>query len=343
MKSITALGCLSILAIVTTASSAQQSQYAPLPVESEQAAGSSNYFDATSGGACDYCTGGSAFGGCDDGTCGRPRLFANGIRRPSLLPSDSCFDCFISPITNPFYFEDPRALTEIVPIYIHHELPGQDETVLDAYVVQLRARLSENVSFIGVKNGYYNFSEGQEGWADLGFGLKFTLLRDPAAQKIWSAGFTLETPSGSNDVSQGIGDGNLNLFLSSARRLGSRFYHMSSSGIRLPFDGDEGSTSTWVSQHLSTPITDKVYALTELNWYRWVSSGTNATTPGIEGVDLINFGSTDVTGSNVVTWAYGAKVKPNRNNELGAAYEIPLSGNRDIFGSRLTAHWIFRY
>ncbi|MCA9065758.1 MAG: hypothetical protein KDA96_21965, partial [Planctomycetaceae bacterium] len=41
-----------------------------------------------------------------------------------LHKSDHCFDEFISPITNPIFFEDPRTLTEARLIYVNHSLPA---------------------------------------------------------------------------------------------------------------------------------------------------------------------------------------------------------------------------
>src|SRR5262249_35049902 len=49
--------------------------------------------------------------------------FSNPPQR-CLFQSDHCFDNFISPITNPFLFEDPRALTEIRPIFIQQGSPS---------------------------------------------------------------------------------------------------------------------------------------------------------------------------------------------------------------------------
>ena len=41
-----------------------------------------------------------------------------------FLPSDHCFDRFISPLSNPFFFEDPRSLTEARAIFIDNKLPA---------------------------------------------------------------------------------------------------------------------------------------------------------------------------------------------------------------------------
>lgn len=83
--------------------------------------------------------------GCD---CG---LLGLGI----VKKSDTCFNDFISPISNPTYFEDPRNLSELRFIYLHHEVPaaaagGQ----INAVAMQFRARLTERLSLIATKDGY---------------------------------------------------------------------------------------------------------------------------------------------------------------------------------------------
>src|SRR5262249_22807621 len=42
----------------------------------------------------------------------------------ALFQSDPAFPQFISPVSNPFYFEDPRALTEVRPIFIYQRTPN---------------------------------------------------------------------------------------------------------------------------------------------------------------------------------------------------------------------------
>jgi len=294
-------------------------------------------------GVCHSC-GDLAGGSCHLGSCGRRSLFS-GRLLSRIQPSETCFDDFISPITNPIYFEDPRNLTEVRPIFINHSMPAAlGGGTVNVYAMQLRARLSENVSFIAVKDGYITSTSPvlNDGWADLGAGLKFNLLRDAVNQRLWSAGFTYEAPVGSASALQGNGAGDLNLFSSAAARLGERSFFMSAGGIRAPLNSNRGSTSMYNSFHYSYMATQRLYLLSELNWFRWIGSGESFPLP-LEGVDLANLGAAGVTGNNIVTWAYGLKLKPNRSNELGFAYEIPVSGRRDIFGPRVTVDYIRRF
>lgn len=262
-----------------------------------------------------------------------------------IRPSEPCFDNFISPISNPVYFEDPRNLTEARFIFLNHRVPtalgGND---VQLYALQLRAAISDNVSVIATKDGYVTSSNPVvgDGWADLSAGLKFNLLRDVQSQSLLSTGFTFEMPTGSESALQGRESGELNLFLSGAKQLGDRNYWISASGFRLPMNGDTGSDVWYWSNHLSRQVTDRFYLLTEFNWYHWLGSGTNGV-PGVEGYDLFNLGSTGVSGNDIVSQAVGAKFKRDRHREIGLAYEFPLTERRDILQDRVNFNWIFRY
>src|SRR5689334_22588699 len=67
----------------------------------------------------------SAQGGCFPDPCDCCDCFC-GKRVLGFLPSDHCFDSFISPLSNPFFFEDPRSLTEARGIFIDNSVPVQD-------------------------------------------------------------------------------------------------------------------------------------------------------------------------------------------------------------------------
>lgn len=269
-------------------------------------------------------------------------LFGRGL----IKKSDHAFDSFISPMTNPVFFEDPRNVTEARGIFFNHKVPlaaGSGDVQL--YAVQLRARLSENVSLIATKDGYVTSTNPlvQDGWADLSLGLKFNLIRDAAQQRLWSAGFTFELPTGEADALQGNGDGELNLFLTGGRKLGCRAHWLTATGLRQPMNTTDESTSIYWSNHFDYQVRDRLYLLSETNWYHWTESGQDGPIPGIEGLDVINLGSPGVTGNDIVTTAVGMKLKPNGHNEIGVAFEFPLTERRDIIDNRLTVDWIVRF
>ncbi len=260
--------------------------------------------------------------------------------------SNHAFDDFISPMTNPLFFEDPRNLTEARAIFANHKVPlaagGGDVQV---YAVQLRARLSENVSLIATKDGYITSSNPlvADGWADIAAGLKFNLLRDTQNQRLLSAGFTFDLPTGEAAPLQGNGHGELHLFMTGARKLGQRVHWISASGFRLPLNTTDESTSSYFSNHLDYQIGQRVYLFSETNWFHWLKSGRDGAIAGVEGFDLINMGSPGVAGNDIVTQAFGVKFKPNGNSELGVAFEFPLTAREDIIDNRLTVDWIIRF
>jgi hypothetical protein len=262
-----------------------------------------------------------------------------------IQPSDHCYDDFISPMTNPVFFEDPRNLTEARLIFLNHKVPltaaGGD---IQLYALQIRAALSERLSLIATKDGYIVSSNPiiDDGWADISVGLKYLLYSDPANQVLASGGIVYELPVGSHRSEQGLGDGIFDVFLTSGAQICCDGHWIGAGGFVLPTDDNSNSTWCYVSNHFDYEFYDRLYALVEVNWYHWLESGDNGI-PGIEGGDLFNFGSTGVAGNNIVSGAFGVKFKPTNNQELGVAWELPLTGRRDVLENRLTFDWILRF
>lgn len=309
--------------------------------------------DACADSCCDDgCDDGCGLDGCglgDDGCglgCGLhdcPLKLGNPFQG-----SDKCFNDFISPMTNPIYFEDPRTVSELRPIYVHHKLPrGVGGGNVNLWALQIRAALTDRLSFIATKDGFLTSNNPliDDGWADVSAGLKYNLIRDPFKGRLLSAGAVFELPVGSTRAAQGNGGGEIVVFLSGGLRIGERGHFVAASGLRMPTDQAAESSSFYLSTHYDHRITKRSYLLTELNWYRWYQGG-NVGLPGVptvEGLDVFNFGAPDVAGNNIITWGFGMKFKPADNQEVGIAYEIPLSSRRDIIDNRLTLDYIYRF
>lgn len=264
-----------------------------------------------------------------------------------LKPSDHCYDCFISPISNPVFFEDPRTLTEARLIYAHHNLPGAlGGGDLDVLALQVRAALTENLSLVATKDGFvFAGSDAplDDGWNDIAGGLKYNLYKDPELQRLLSVGLNFELPVGSTRTLQGNGDGEFLLYLTGGTQFGDASHWISATGWRLPVDGAAESESIYWSNHFDTLLWwPGVYALAEVNWFHWLDSGAGGI-HGMAGYDVFNFGSTGVTDSDLVTTAFGLKYKPHGHLELGAAYEFPISDNEDVIDDRLYFDAILRY
>lgn len=290
--------------------------------------------------------------GCGDVCCGS--ICGDGCAEPCVLvstllgcfgESDRCFDDWISPMTNPVFFEDPRTLTELRGIFLQHKVPstagGGD---VQLYALQIRAALTDRLSLIATKDGYAVSDNPliADGWADLALGLKYNLVRDTCTQTLLSAGAVYELPVGSTRTLQGNGDGEFHLFLTGGTELCCDWHLISALGLRLPADDDAESTSMYWSNHVDYHLGRGVYALAEFNWYHWLESGAGGVA-GVSGGDLFNFGSTGIAGNDIVTGAFGVKYKPNRYYEIGLAWENPLTQRRDVLENRLTADLILRY
>jgi hypothetical protein len=85
----------------------------------------------------------------------------------------------------------------------------------------------------------------------------------------------------------------------------------------------------------------RFYPLAELNWFLYSTNG-NTRPIGAEGRDLINFGG-QAKGTGLLTMALGGRAKLTESAQLGAAFEFPVAGRRDIFRNRFTVDFILRY
>ncbi len=288
---------------------------------------------------------GLGLGGCDGG-CDSACGCDDGILGLGLVKkTDLCYDDFISPMTNPTYFEDPRNLSELRFIYAHHNVPvaagGGD---VNLFAMQFRARLTDKLSLIATKDGYMTTSNPllDDGWMGVNAGLKYNFYADPVAGVLYSSGVTYEIPMGSTRNYQNYGNGQFHFFTSHGRRIGCNMHWITAIGSRIPADDNLQNRMIYWSNHLDYRVTQKLYAFTELNWYNWASSG-NGPLNGVEGGDLFSLGSSNVTGNDIVTQGVGFKYKRKQNRELGFVYEFPLTERRDVLKDRVTVDYIIRY
>jgi hypothetical protein len=282
---------------------------------------------------CAVCAGGAAE------TAGRRLL---GI----VAESDSRFADFVSPLTNPVYFETPRTVSESRVLYLHQRAPrevGGGE--YDLWLLQLRAALNSRLSLVVNKGGFIATTSPwmEDGWSDVSLGAKYNVWAAPAARQLLSVGLTYELPAGGTDARQGNGSGVFDLFVTGGFAL-RNWYLMSATGWLLPVDRAEESSLWFWSQHLSRRLgRTNVHILSEFHWYHWLGAGRESFPIGVEGVDLYNFGAPGVAGNDIVTAAMGFRYKPSDHWEMGLGWEVPLTERRDLLNNRLTVDCILRY
>src|SRR5262249_773786 len=130
--------------------------------------------------------------------------------------SDHCFDCFISPVTNPFLFEDPRSLTEVRPIFLIQAIPNSNPAFrggnAEFFGIQAPVAFTERLSLTINKLGWTAINSGDGapaaggvGFSEVQLGPKFTFLRNVEARFIGAAGVIFQIPAGRETVYQDTG------------------------------------------------------------------------------------------------------------------------------------------
>lgn len=264
-----------------------------------------------------------------------------------ILQSDHCFDDFISPISNPFFFEDPRSLTEARGLFIENALPNQiSGGDAQVWAGQLRARITERWSVIAPRLAHLQVNQAgggaPQGFLSAPVGVKFNFYNNPEEQRLTSAGVTYFIPGQASAFSN-FGDGDFHLFLSSGEKFLDRGHWIGGTGFRLPANTNYGTQFWYWSNQWDYELPGKIYPLFGINWFHWMrSAGLNSGAP-VAALDLINLPVQGVAGRNVVTSVVGVKWKPSGHFELGTGFEFPLTAREDILKNRVYADLIFRY
>ncbi|MCS7160080.1 MAG: transporter [Gemmatales bacterium] len=271
----------------------------------------------------------------------------------NTFQSDHAFDEFISPVTNPFFFEDPRALTELRPVFLYQNTPKGNPLFaggnIQMFALQGRVALNERFSVVMPKLGFIAFQPdppsplGDEiGFAEIILGPKLTFWRDDAANILAAFGVHFEIPAGGGDVFQSTGSGSVVPYLTFGKELLDNLHFLGAIGYRAGFDSDR-SDSFFVSLHADYEFYRILYPFIEVNWFHYTSGG-QVLVANFEGGDLFNFGSTGAGGEDIVTMGVGGRVKIlGEQLQAGAAFEFPLTKSKDILDWRLTLDLIWRY
>jgi hypothetical protein len=264
-----------------------------------------------------------------------------------LLPSDHCFDSFISPLSNPFFFEDPRSLTEVRGIFIDNNLPttiGAGDA--QVWAMQFRGRISDRLSIIAPRLAYWQVNpvgrDSPIGFMSVPVGIKYNFIRDVDRQWLVSGGITYFIPGSARSYTN-FGGGDFHFFLTGGKQIYDYGHWLSGTGFRIPADSNWGTQMWYWSNQWDYELPGHFYPLVGVNWYHWMRSSNLGLTGPFTGLDLVNLPAAGVAGSNVVTSVVGIKWKPSGNFELGGGYEYRLTQNGDILNNRVYADVIFRY
>jgi hypothetical protein len=279
-------------------------------------------------------------------------------KREEWLFSDHAFDHFATPISNPFLFEDPRSLTEIRPLFIYQSVPRQQPNFQggDLYFFGARGSiaLTERFSITLNKLGAISVApsgaspfDSEFGFAELWLGPKFTFYRDPQFSTIMAAGAIFQIATGNEKVFQDTGDLSVTPYISVGKTL-TEFRNLGSLNAIATAGYTFGTTRDrsdyfYLSGHLDFDLFNRqrFYPILEFNYFQYTTDGRARPFRG-EGHDLINFGG-QAKGASLVTGTIGGRFKITEAAQIGAGYELPLFGNKDVFRYRFTLDLIFRY
>jgi hypothetical protein len=267
--------------------------------------------------------------------------------------SDQAFNCLASPVTNPFLFEDPRALTEVRPIFFFQNDPKHTGGGYSGFFgAQARVALCENWSFVlnelgGVFLDPNSPLPSSTGFAQISLGPKWTFYRNPERGTVVATGLNFQIPAGSAKVFQDTGTLSLVPYLSAAQH-----YNLPQGFGALNFMGTTGysfsvdrarSEFYYLSLHLDYNIArTQFFPFLEMNWFHYTSAG-HGPALGFEGADLINFGSSALGGRDFLTLGPGLRYKFSEHFQAGFAAEFPLTSQKELTNYRLTFDLIFRY
>ena len=279
--------------------------------------------------------------------------------------NSSWLDNTISPVANPIYFEDAKITSEVHPVYMYHFLPdtfhfaggkvplGGDVQVM---AVQARYAINDRLAIIATKDGYVQFQPdhtlaSKYGWADLAAGLKYAVVDDKDNQLLVTPGLTVTVPTGSSDVWQGHGSGDENVFVSAEKGFAQQYldklHILANVGVIIPNDFSQNTAQLHYSLQLDYYVHQYFIPFFAMNGYTILSDGNQkllgAVPLNTEGYDLINFGSTQVSGTTQLTVGGGFRSRLLKNLDIGASYEAGVVDPVGIFDSRVTVDLIWRF
>jgi hypothetical protein len=276
-----------------------------------------------------------------------------------LFQSDHAFPEFISPVSNPFFFENPLSTTEVRPIFMYQTIPNSNYAFhggnTEFFGVQARVAITDNWSLVMNKLGGVWLNpgsgaippyEGGDSFAEVDIGPKWTFLRCEQSKTVAAFGVTFQIPAGNDKAFQNTGSLGIVPYFSIAQNFWRTSYGSLNAMGTLGYDfasNKARSENFFLSAHIDYDVANlhKIFPLLELNWTHYTVNGTSIDQT-FEGRDLFNFGATQVAGHNTLTLAAGLRYKFNECYQAGTAFEFPMTG-KDMLQFRWTVDFIFRY
>ena len=244
---------------------------------------------------------------------------------------------YVPPIANPLFNETPYITTEARLIHQYTDISSSWAStggVINLYALELRLALTERLGIFASKDGYANANfkaalDDEDGFANVAIGFKYAIHSDPKENSILTLGMKYEIPIGTLVSSgirlQGAGSGFLDFFVTGSKAYG-KLGLQGSLGPNFALDGDHDSSLFHYSATANYEVLPKFFPTVELNGYATISNG-NRTAGDYEGLDILNFGTTD--SGHVALIATGARYLVTDSISIGANYEFPITDRED--------------
>jgi hypothetical protein len=276
----------------------------------------------------------------------RPNLFAGTAFQGSqggLLTGNQNFNNFIGFMSNPLFAIDPRAVTELYPLFgsswtsSFPRLPSAD---IQLYGAGLTLALSDRLA-VGLNQGGYAVAHihpnanldpvrvlfnldprtERDGFLNLGGFAQYTLIADVPNQFLLTAGLHWDAPTGSEAVFQGHNPVHLAPYATVGKEFGE-FHVLATTGYQFPLEsGDTNTQLFYGTVHLDRRLFCWLYPLVECSW---VAHTSHVNLDQLNLPDFFDFGNFEGTG-NIVTLSVGANAVliPHRL-EVGGVYTTTL-------------------
>jgi hypothetical protein len=310
--------------------------------------------------------GGQSAGNRWESSTSNPSPFAPARNESTLINGNHGFDNFIGFISNPVQSVDPRAISELYPIFGAGWASGNSPLLPDAsaqlYGVGLTVALSDRFA-VGLNQGGYAVMDinsarerlreklglpvsdrdrggNREGWLNLGGFAQYTLIADVPNQSILTAGMRWEAPSGTEQVFQGGASPTyLSPYLTAGQAFGC-WHVLGTAGFEFPVGNGTSTTDTYyLNVHIDRQI-GWLYPLVEFNG-SYHDRTVDLSVPTHHGViDLGTFSSS----GNLLEIAVGANavIVPGKL-EVGAVYIRPISSQDHFDFNSLLLKMTYRF
>lgn len=256
----------------------------------------------------------------------------------------------VRPLTAPYFHEDAFVTTDVRTWFIYHELgelPGRGN--VDVLSLQARLAVTDNFQVLAYKSGYANYSQGStlgdEGWNDLGLGVKWALFQDIGSQLFIAVGAGYELGVGDDQVFQDTDEYRLWASVNKGfgkLHLGATANYIIAGDGKL--DGLTGNADLLTLHfHSDYYVTSWFSPVFELNGYFVQEANSTISTLDFSGVDLMSVNGGE--GNDTITYALGFELRPfDESLGLRAAYESQLNNFEDsLFGYRWTFSAVYEF